>query len=216
MEPIGSIAHRFAALGPFRHAAGFDLELAVENRQALDGTALMAFRIEDAAGLGADIIPLQPLDRAHPADEMQDRPASPFVMRFLGGAARFSARVSNRRAVIKGRTTKIAVPDGVSGEIAVYCRPWDLRIVPRESADVMGTVHAIRRVGATRRVEIDIDECGRVEVQAEPSWRPNPGAEIGVSIERARAFANPAVCDRDRPRPLMRRSHEPGGCPADD
>ncbi|HEX5866080.1 MAG TPA: sulfate/molybdate ABC transporter ATP-binding protein [Beijerinckiaceae bacterium] len=126
-------------------------------------------------------------------DEMQDRPASPFVMTFLGDAARFNARVVHGRAVIKGRTTKIAVPDGASGEIAVYCRPWDLRIVPRESADVMGTVHAVRRVGATRRVEIDIDECGRVEVQAEPSWRPNPGAEIGVSIERARVFPDPAV-----------------------
>lgn len=43
MGPIGSIAQGFAAFGPFCHAAGLDLELAVEDRQALDGTALMAF-----------------------------------------------------------------------------------------------------------------------------------------------------------------------------
>jgi hypothetical protein len=43
MRPIGPIAQRFAGLGPFRYAAGLDLELAFEDRQALDGTALMAF-----------------------------------------------------------------------------------------------------------------------------------------------------------------------------
>jgi hypothetical protein len=52
----------------------------------------------------------------------------------------------------------------------------------------MGTVLAIRRAGGARRVEVDIPQAGRVEVQAAGSGAPRPGETIGITIERARVF----------------------------
>jgi sulfate/thiosulfate transport system ATP-binding protein len=121
-------------------------------------------------------------------DQVQDQPTSPFVMTFLGDAARFDARVVDERVAIHGRVTRIAVPNGTTGEVAVYCRPWDLRIVPEESADVIGTIRAIRRVGGTWRVEIDIPGAGRIEVQAAAVGASPPGGKVGISIDRARLF----------------------------
>jgi sulfate transport system ATP-binding protein len=122
-------------------------------------------------------------------DEIQDQPASLFVMTFLGEAARFTAGVTDGRVVINGRKTNIVAPIGMTGDIAVYCRPWDLSIVPPERAEVTGIVHAIRRIGGTRRVEIDIPEAGRVEVQAAASWVSKPGDQVGIVIARARLFS---------------------------
>jgi sulfate/thiosulfate transport system ATP-binding protein len=135
------------------------------------------------------------LEQVGTPDEVQHQPASPFVMTFLGDTARFSARVADGQAVISGRKTRIAVPDRVTGEVAVYCRPWDLRIVPREGADITGTVHAVRRVSGIRRAEVDIAEAGRVEVQAAGSWDCQPGDEVGVFIDQARVF--PAAASSD-------------------
>ena len=122
-------------------------------------------------------------------DEVQDQPASPFVMTFLGDAARFDARVIEGQVMVNGRKTSIVAPAGMTGEVAVYCRPWDLSIVPQGSAELTGTVHAIRRVGGTRRVDIDIPGAGRVEVQAAASWVPKSGDEVGIAIARARLFS---------------------------
>jgi sulfate/thiosulfate transport system ATP-binding protein len=121
-------------------------------------------------------------------DEVQDQPASPFVMTFLGDAARFSVRAVDGRAVINGRKTRIAVPDRMTGPVDVYCRPWDLRIGARDGADIIGKVHSIRRVGGARRMEISIPGAGRTEVQDAGSWVCKSGDEIGIFIERALVF----------------------------
>jgi sulfate transport system ATP-binding protein len=122
-------------------------------------------------------------------DEVQDQPASPFVMTFLGDVTRFSARVEDGRALINGRRTSISVVGHGQGEISVYCRPWDLRIVHGEGADIVGTVQGIRRVSGARRVEIDIPNAGRVEVEAARSSILKPGEQVGIAVERARVFS---------------------------
>jgi sulfate transport system ATP-binding protein len=127
-------------------------------------------------------------------DEVQHEPASPFVMTFLGDTAQFRAQAADGRAIINGRKTRIAVPGDVAGEVAVYCRPWDLRIVAPQGGDITGTVHAVRGVGGVRRAEIDI-AGGRIEVQAAASWACRPGDEVGIVIEHARVF--PAAALRD-------------------
>ena len=110
-------------------------------------------------------------------------------MTFLGDAARFDARIEDGRVVINGRKTGISASGHGHGDVAVYCRPWDLRVVPREGADIIGTVHATRRISGTRRVELDVPNVGRVEVDAEASWLPAPGERVGIAVERARIFA---------------------------
>jgi sulfate transport system ATP-binding protein len=129
------------------------------------------------------------IEQVGTADEVQDQPASPFVMRFLGDCACFRGRVADGRVVINGRNASIVAPAGAKGEIDVYCRPWDLRIVPLEGADLTGAVHGIHRAGGARRVEVDIPQVGRVEVQTAASWVPEPGENIGIAIERARVFS---------------------------
>jgi sulfate transport system ATP-binding protein len=128
------------------------------------------------------------LEQVGTPDEVQDHPSSPFVMTFLGDAACFPGHASGGRIVINGRPTTIVAPPGASGEMPVYCRPWELRLVETREADIVGTVRAIRRVGELRRVEVDTALAGALEVQAAPSWAGVPGMEVGIALDRARVF----------------------------
>lgn len=109
-------------------------------------------------------------------------------MTFLGDAARFHARASDGLAIINGRKTRIAVPEGTPNEIQVFCRPWNLRIVAVDAGDIVGTVQCIRRIGAMRHVELDVPGSGRIEAESATSLKLELGDEVGVIIERARVF----------------------------
>jgi sulfate transport system ATP-binding protein len=128
------------------------------------------------------------LEQVGTPDEIQDAPASPFVMTFLGDAAQVAARAEDGVAVVGGRRTRIAVPSWAEGEVVLFCRPWDIRIVARGEADVVGTIRAVRRVGGTRRVEVDLPSGARLEVEAAASGAFRPGEPAGLKIERASVF----------------------------
>src|SRR4051812_13702566 len=69
MGTVAAVAQAFPSLRLLGHAADLDLELSVQDGQALHGAALMAVGVEYAAGLGLHVVPLQPLDGLEPADD---------------------------------------------------------------------------------------------------------------------------------------------------
>ena len=62
MRHIATVPQRLAAAGGRGRLADFDLELAVQNRQALDRAAEMGGQLKNSARIGVKIVPLQPVD----------------------------------------------------------------------------------------------------------------------------------------------------------
>ncbi|WP_425373351.1 sulfate/molybdate ABC transporter ATP-binding protein [Microvirga flavescens] len=122
------------------------------------------------------------LEQIGTPDEVQDRPQSPFVLSFLGDAARFEARVAGDKVLIGGKPVPVDAHGHGDGEVALYSRPWQLRLVSPVGAHARGVVAGIRRVGGSRRIEIHGAGKDKVEVETSLSIEPALGEEVGLEI----------------------------------
>ncbi|MGH6861190.1 MAG: sulfate/molybdate ABC transporter ATP-binding protein, partial [Phyllobacterium sp.] len=98
-------------------------------------------------------------------DEVYDRPNSPFVYSFIGESSALDVRIAKKEVWIGDRALGIA-SDQADGEGRLYFRPHDVELVSDAEPGIAGTLVASRRVGATRRVELEIGKTGsRVEIE---------------------------------------------------
>ncbi|BAT58307.1 sulfate/thiosulfate import ATP-binding protein CysA [Variibacter gotjawalensis] len=119
-------------------------------------------------------------------DEIQDNAASPFVMSFVGDAAKFDARSSSGRVFVGEKTVDVGakVPD--SEKIALYSRPWQLRLAAPGEGHLDGTVHATRRAG--RHYVVTAEANGEL-IDIESQHAPADGTRVGIIIDSGRVFA---------------------------
>jgi sulfate transport system ATP-binding protein len=122
------------------------------------------------------------LEQVGSTDDVQDRPASAFVMDFLGDATRFTTQIADGRILLNGRPLPIGIDPGMPSEVHLYCRPWDLRLSTPEKGHVGGTVVGIRRVGSLRRVEIIGPYSAKIEVEVPASTELRIGQDIDLQI----------------------------------
>jgi sulfate transport system ATP-binding protein len=97
-------------------------------------------------------------------DSVYDEPSSPFVFGFIGESSELPVTVENGELWIGGRA--IGVPAGATppGQARLFFRPHDVELV-EEGAALAGVVSTARRVGGTRRVELDIGGEGhKIEI----------------------------------------------------
>jgi len=130
--------------------------------------------------------------------EVFDRPATPFVMDFLGAVNVFHGRVENGRAYWHG--IPIDYPDyphAQAREARVYLRPHELEIAaPTTSPSIRSLAASVLRVtrsGAITRVacrphgsdtELHVD----VPTQSAGGLPLAPGAHVAITPRRARVF----------------------------
>ncbi|MHB1103498.1 MAG: sulfate/molybdate ABC transporter ATP-binding protein [Devosia sp.] len=88
-------------------------------------------------------------------DEVYDRPNSPFVFGFIGESSYLPVEVENKELWVGGRAIGLPAPDEATGTTNLYFRPHDVELV-EDGAALAGVVAASRRVGGTRRVELEI------------------------------------------------------------
>jgi sulfate transport system ATP-binding protein len=88
-------------------------------------------------------------------DEVYDRPNSPFVFGFIGESSALPVEIDNDELWVGGRAIGLAAPGAAKGKATLYFRPHDVELVT-EGAALAGVVAASRRVGGTRRVELEI------------------------------------------------------------
>jgi len=88
-------------------------------------------------------------------DEVYDRPNSPFVFSFIGESSRLPVTVENHELWVGGRAIGLPAPHDAPGDGVLYFRPHDVELV-EDGAALAGVVVASRRVGGTRRVELEI------------------------------------------------------------
>jgi len=88
-------------------------------------------------------------------DDVYDRPNSPFVFGFIGESSCLPVVVEHGELWSGGRAIGIAAPDMAEGPAHLYFRPHDIELVDGDAC-LAGVVAASRRVGGTRRVELEI------------------------------------------------------------
>ena len=133
-------------------------------------------------------------------DEVYDHPASPFVYEFLGDVNLFHGRVHDGHAAIG--EARVQLPDTAGSQDAAvfYARPHEIEIRhdnPGGSA-IAATVHDIRPLGATVRVELDrADGHGVVEVELARDRFNRIGLTVGEAVflepRRLRIFGEEGV-----------------------
>ena len=97
-------------------------------------------------------------------DDVYDRPNSPFVFGFIGESSALPVDVENKELWVGGRAIGIPAPEAPNGQGQLYFRPHDVELV-EDGAALAGVVAASRRVGGTRRVELEIGgQKDRVEI----------------------------------------------------
>jgi sulfate transport system ATP-binding protein len=97
-------------------------------------------------------------------DDVYDRPANPFVFGFIGESSALPVEVENNELWVGGRAIGLPAPDAPAGAAQLYFRPHDVELV-EDGAALAGVVAASRRVGGTRRVELEIGgKAERVEI----------------------------------------------------
>jgi sulfate transport system ATP-binding protein len=97
-------------------------------------------------------------------DDVYDRPNSPFVFGFIGESSTLPVEVANEELWIGGRVIGIPAAGSPNGTGQLYFRPHDVELV-EDGAALAGVVAASRRVGGTRRVELEIGgQKDRVEI----------------------------------------------------
>ncbi|MEP7242045.1 MAG: sulfate/molybdate ABC transporter ATP-binding protein [Devosia sp.] len=104
------------------------------------------------------------IEQVGSADDVYDRPANPFVFDFIGESSSLPVEVDNGELWLGGRALGLPARDTPSGPAQLHFRPHDVELVP-EGAALAGVVASTRRVGGTRRVELEIGgNAQRVEI----------------------------------------------------
>jgi len=102
-------------------------------------------------------------------DEIYDSPNSAFVYGFIGESSRLNVRVEQGALWLADRSLGLKT-DQVDGEAILYFRPHDVELVEGCGGCIAGVVTATRRVGAKRRVELEVGgnrEIVEIEIPAE-------------------------------------------------
>ncbi len=133
-------------------------------------------------------------------DEVFDRPATPFVMDFLGNVNVYHGRVENGRAFWHGIPIDYPeYPHAQARDARVYLRPHELDIAPlAESWNRPGTSLSARVVRVTRSGAVTRLACRphgseaelHVDVPADVarSWNFEPGTNVAIKPRRATVF----------------------------
>jgi len=125
-------------------------------------------------------------------DDVYDRPNSPFVFSFIGESSSMPVTVENHELWVGGRAIGLPAPNDAVGESSLFFRPHDVELV-EDGAALAGVVVASRRVGGTRRVELEIGgNPNRVEIDLPFDHPAGEKTRIAFRPKRWRVFPQTA------------------------
>ncbi|HWD14604.1 sulfate/molybdate ABC transporter ATP-binding protein [Pseudochrobactrum sp. sp1633] len=123
-------------------------------------------------------------------DEIYDNPNSAFVYGFIGESSRLNIRAEHGEIWLADRSLGLKA-DHADGEAVLYFRPHDVELVEGCGGCIAGVVTATRRVGAKRRVELEVGgnrETVEIEIPAENE--PVIGSRLAFRPKYWRVFAS--------------------------
>src|SRR4051812_29382838 len=111
------------------------------------------------------------------------------IMSFAGETSRLPVSVADGKVLFEDRRLSLRADGVADGPGDLYVRPWDLRLHTGDGADLVGTVRAIRRVGAARRAEVALGDEASFEIDLPPGSSVLKGAPLQIQILRGRVFS---------------------------
>src|SRR5690606_4190482 len=142
------------------------------------------------------------IEQVGSADDVYDRPNSPFVYGFIGDSSVLPVRVENGQLWLQDRSIGIEASDVPDGPAALYFRPHDIELLDGCGGCIAGTVAASRRVAGTRRVELEVGGAReRIEIELPVEHPAGANGRIAFRPKRCKVFAQAAP--RDAPPALL-------------
>jgi sulfate transport system ATP-binding protein len=121
-------------------------------------------------------------------DDVYDRPDNAFVFNFIGESSNLPVEVDNGELWVGGRAIGLTAGDTPKGPAQLFFRPHDVELI-NDGPALAGVVAASRRVGGTRRVELEIGgETQRIEIDLPFDHPAGEKTRIAFRPKRWRLF----------------------------
>ncbi|WP_185983372.1 sulfate/molybdate ABC transporter ATP-binding protein [Aureimonas mangrovi] len=121
------------------------------------------------------------------ADDIYDRPASPFVFSFIGQSNELPVTVRAGEIAFAG--TPLGRTDEPDGEWLMFTRPHDFEVVQPGTPALAGTISLVRRAGGSRVVEFHVEPGDhRIEVELPADQGGEVGQPIAVRPRKWRLY----------------------------
>jgi sulfate transport system ATP-binding protein len=119
------------------------------------------------------------IEQVGSADDVYDRPGSPFVFSFIGESSELPVEVRDGQMLFQGQP--VGIPETGDGAGQLFFRPEDVTLVDAPDA-LFGNVIACRRLAGTRIAEIDIANHGHAPYHVEIEVPLHAPVELGADI----------------------------------
>ena len=121
-------------------------------------------------------------------DDVYDRPDNSFVFGFIGESSALPVEIDNGELWVGGRAIGLTAGDTPKGPAQLFFRPHDVELI-NDGPALAGVVAASRRVGGTRRVELEIGgEAQRIEIDLPFDHPAGEKTRIAFRPKRWRLF----------------------------
>ncbi len=129
------------------------------------------------------------IEQVGTADDVYDRPNSPFVFSFIGDSSSLPVSVKDGAVLFESKRIGIS-DDGPDGEGSIFFRPQDVVVVADGDA-LRGRVTASRRLAGTRIAEVDISTNGtghHIEIEVPLEANVAVGGEVRFRLQHWKLF----------------------------
>jgi len=129
------------------------------------------------------------LEQVGTADEVYDRPASAFVMSFVGDTSSIPVEFDGTRLLHEGRPFAAAFEGSCQRGGRLYVRPKDIEIGEVAPNRLEGRVVNVHRTAAGRRAQIAVGtEPVVIEAEVGLENGPSIGERVGLQVRIGRVF----------------------------
>ena len=128
------------------------------------------------------------IEQVGSADDIYDRPQSPFVFSFIGQSNELPVEVRGGEIAFGG--VPLGRTDARDGSWRMFVRPHDFEVVEPSARGLSGQIALTRRVGGARMAEFNLDQhARRIEVELPAHAPSEAGTPITVMPKRWQLFA---------------------------
>jgi sulfate transport system ATP-binding protein len=129
------------------------------------------------------------IEQVGSADEIYERPASPFVFSFIGEASALPVRVASGRVFLDQQQLDLPRSELGDGPAHLLFRPHDLEVVNPSAGSIPGVVSFVRRNRAGKRVEVEIEgRTDKLEIELPGDDLRNLSGPISIKPRRWRLY----------------------------
>ena len=129
------------------------------------------------------------IEQVGTADEVYDRPSSPFVFSFIGELSELPVTVSKGKVWLDDRPLAVTAEGLPDGPARLFLRPHDIDIVENAACAISGVVTATHRNGGLRRVDLAVGGAGhKIEIALPAAESQNMTGRITVLPRRWRLY----------------------------